>query len=189
MKEQFFQVINAISPLSAATISDLDACLRTVHYPKNSLVVKQGEYATNMFFICNGAVRAYYFYNDKEYTDWFMFRNMFMCSLSSFFGGGPSVQYIETLEASDMLVLSRQQIDQICDKHHDMQRLNSLILAHSLVTLQQNVIDQRFKTAQERYALLIENYPQVIQRVPLKYIASYLGVTQETLSRIRAAIS
>ncbi len=86
MKEQFFSTINAITPLSAATIHDLDACLRAVHFPKNTLVVRQGELATNMYFINRGAVRAYYFHNDKEYTDWFMFQNMFMCSIASFFG-------------------------------------------------------------------------------------------------------
>jgi CRP-like cAMP-binding protein len=83
-------------------------------------------------------------------------------------------------------MLTRQQIEHLCNQHHDMQRLNSLLLTNGLISLQQNVIDQRFNTAQERYITLLKTFPQIIQRVPLKHIASYLGVSQETLSRIRA---
>jgi len=177
----------AITPLKDETIRDIDQCLASMSFPKNKLLVKEGELSSNMYFVVKGAARAFYFHHEKEYTDWFVFENMFMCSLLSFFGGLPSVQYIETLEASDMLVLTRDQVNRLCDKHHDMQKLNSLILTYGLVSLQQNIIDQRFKTAQERYVTLLKTYPQAIQRVPLKHIASYLGVTQETLSRIRSS--
>jgi CRP-like cAMP-binding protein len=187
MKQPFFNALLSISPLSAETVADIDQCLEEAHFPKNAVVVQEGELSSKMYFIVKGAARAFYFHQEKEYTDWFMFENMFMCSLLSFFGGQPSVQCIETLEASDLLVLTREQINWLCDKHHDMQKLNSLILTHGLISLQQNIIDQRFKTAQERYVILLKTFPQIIQRVPLKHIASYLGVTQETLSRIRAS--
>ena len=186
MKDQFFQAMQLIAPLQENTIKDIDQCLSPVHFSKNKVIVKEGEHSTNMYFVVKGAARAFYFHQEKEYTDWFVFENMFMCSLLSFFGRLPSGQTIETLEVSDMLMLTRSQLDELCEKYPDMQKLNSIILRQSLVTLQQNVIDQRFKTAQQRYVILLQTYPQVIQRVPLRYIASYLGVTQETLSRIRA---
>ena len=187
MKEQFFQAMLSISPLQKETLEDIEQCLTAVHFPKNATIVEEGEISSKMYFIIKGAARAFYFHQEKEYTDWFMFENMFMCSLLSFFGGLPSAQTIEALEPSDMLVLTREQLNFLCDKHHDMQKLNSLILTYGLVSLQQNIIDQRFRTAQERYVVLLRNLPQIIQRVPLKHIASYLGVTQETLSRIRSS--
>jgi CRP-like cAMP-binding protein len=187
MKEAFFNSLLSITPLHPETISDIDKCLSVAQYAKHATVAKEGELSDKMFFITKGSARAFFFYQDKEYTDWFSFENMFMCSLLSFFGGQPSAQTIETLEDSEMLVLTREQLQWLCDKHHDMQKLNSMILTQSLVILQQNVIDQRFKTAQERYVILLKTFPQVLQRVPLKHIASFLGVTQETLSRIRAA--
>jgi CRP-like cAMP-binding protein len=187
MKEQFFSALAAIAPLHNHTIDDISNCLMPIHVDKNTLLVREGELSNKMYFIIKGAARAYYFHQDKEYTDWFMFENMFMCSLLSFFGGMPSAQFIETLEPSDMLVLTKEQIDGLCEKHHDMQTLNSRILTYGLISLQQNVIDQRFKTAQERYVILLKTFPQIIQRIPLKHIASYLGVTQETLSRIRSS--
>jgi CRP-like cAMP-binding protein len=189
MKDQFFQAMQLIAPLQENTIKDIDQCLSPVHFSKNKVIVKEGEHSTNMYFVVKGAARAFYFHQEKEYTDWFVFENMFMCSLLSFFGGLPSVQYIETLEASDMLVLTKEQLNRLCHQYHDMQNLNSLVLTYGLISLQQNIIDQRFKTAQERYVILLKTFPQIIQRVPLKHVASYLGVTQETLSRIRAAIS
>lgn len=186
MKDRFFAALNSIISLSKETIADIDANLAAAHYPAHTILVREGQLSDRMFFILNGALRAYYIHEDKEYTDWFMFENMFACSLSAFFGAVPSPQCIETLEATDVLILTRQQLEDVCKKHHDMSLLNSRILSHSLVTLQTGFIDQRFKTAPERYVLLLEHYPEVIRRVPLKYIASYLGVSQETLSRIRA---
>jgi CRP-like cAMP-binding protein len=187
MRAQFFNTLRTFTPLSSDTINDINECLTHASFSKSTLIVREGELSSKMYFIINGSARAYYYYQEKEYTDWFVFENMFMCSLLSFFGGLPSAQYIETIEASEMLVLTRDSLNRLCDKHHDMQKLNSLVLANGLISLQQNIIDQRFKTAQERYSILLKTYPQVVQRVPLKYIASYLGVTQETLSRIRSA--
>lgn len=186
MKDRLFAALNAITPLSKETMADVDACLAAAHYPAHTILVREGQVSDRMFFILKGALRAYYIHQDKEYTDWFMFEHMFACSLSAFFGAVPSPQCIETLEATDVLIFTRQQLDDLCRKHHDMSVLNGRILSHSLVTLQTGFIDQRFKTAPERYALLLEQYPEVLRRIPLKYIASYLGVSQETLSRIRA---
>lgn len=188
MEQQFLNTLLSITPLSPATIQDLQKCYSELHVPKNSLLVQEGDYSDKMYFILKGAARAFYFHKGKEFTDWFMFENMFMCSMLSFFSGVPSVQYIETLEASHLLVLTRKDINWLCQKHHDMEKLNSLILTAGLVSLQQNIVDQRFKTAQERYQILMQAFPKIIKRVPLRHIASYLGVTQETLSRIRASL-
>ncbi|RYD97527.1 MAG: Crp/Fnr family transcriptional regulator [Sphingobacteriales bacterium] len=186
MKEQFFAALSAITPLGADTVAAIDRCLAGAHFGKGTPLVRAGADSDKMFFLLKGAARAWYLHQDKEYTDWFVFENMFFCSILSFFGGQPSVQCIEALEPCDVLVLTRAQIAQLADSYPDMQRLNNLLLTHALVTLQQAIIDQRFKTAPERYAALMEGYPLALQRVPLKHIASYLGVAPETLSRIRA---
>jgi CRP-like cAMP-binding protein len=188
MKEDFFAIVQSISPLTPEAIATLGSYLALVHCPKQTLLVREGTVSDKLYFIKKGAARAYYHHQDKEYTDWFVFEHMFMCSILAFFGRQPSAQTIETLEPCELLVISREQMYQVADKHPDVQKFCRIILEQSLVILQQNVIDQRFKTAQERYQQLVNVYPQAIQRVPLKYIASFLGVTQETLSRIRAAI-
>lgn len=188
MKEQFFAALQSIYPIGSDTVAALDRCLAGAHYPKGSLLVRAGEASDKMFFLLKGAVRSWYLHGDKEYTDWFVFENMFFCSITSFFGGAPGVQYIEALEPCDVLLLTRAQLDAVGAAHTDMLRLNNQLLTHALVTLQQGIIDQRFKTAPERYAALLEGYPMALQRVPLKHIASYLGVTPETVSRIRGDI-
>lgn len=185
MKEQFFAALQSIHPLGADTVSSLDRCLAGAHYAKGTLLVRAGDPSDKMFFLLKGAVRAWYPHGEKEFTDWFVFENMFFCSISSFFGGAPAVQFIEALEPCDVLVLTRAQLDAVSAAHADMLALNNKILTHALVTLQQGIIDQRFKTATERYAALLAGYPVALQRVPLRHIASYLGVTPETVSRIR----
>ncbi|RYY67610.1 MAG: Crp/Fnr family transcriptional regulator [Chitinophagaceae bacterium] len=187
MKEPFFATLAAITPLSAGTLAAIDRCLAATHAPKGTVLVRAGAPSDKMYFLLRGAARAYYFHQGKEYTDWFVFENMFFCSILSFFGGQESAQCIETLEDSDLLILTRAQIEAL-SAHEDMQRLNNLLLTHALVTLQQSIIDQRFKTAPERYANLMATYPLALQRVPLKHIATFLGVAPETLSRIRAAV-
>lgn len=186
MKEPFFATLAALSPLQPGTLSAIDRCLAAAHYPKGAVLVQAGAPSDKMYFLLRGAVRACYEHQGKEYTDWFVFENMFFCSIGAFFGGTPSAQCIEALEPCDVLLLTRAQLDALSDAHTDMLRLNQVLLTHALVTLQQSIIDQRFKTATERYATLLHTYPQALQRVPLKHIASFLGVTPETVSRIRA---
>jgi CRP-like cAMP-binding protein len=188
MSAFLFQHLTSIAPLKDATIDAIRQCLRTESHDRHHLLVREGELSSKMYFITNGAVRAFFFHGDKEYTDWFVFENMFFCTISAFYGGVPSVQFIETLEPTELLVLQRSDISRLSDTYVDFQKLHNLILTQSLLILQQNIIDQRFKVAQERYRQLVLNYPQALQRVPLKHIASYLGVTQETLSRIRSTV-
>jgi CRP-like cAMP-binding protein len=187
MKDALFATLQAISPLSPAALADVDSILAAAHFPKGSYLVREGAGSDRMFFLVKGAARAWYLHGEKEYTDWFVFEHMFFCSVLAFFGGQSSAQHIEALEPCDVLILTRSGLDRLCERHPDMQRLHSVILTQSLLILQQNVIDQRFKTAPERYVQLVKTYPQVLQRVPLKHVASFLGVTQETLSRIRAS--
>ncbi|MCU0351687.1 MAG: Crp/Fnr family transcriptional regulator [Flavobacterium sp.] len=156
-----------------------------VFVEKNTILASDGQVSNKIFYMVSGAARAFYLKEGKDITDWFAFENSFICAIDSFFGGLPSAHYIETLEPSLILELSKSKVDVLCDKHADFERLNKLIITQTLLSLQQRIVSIQFENAQQKYDNLLLIRPDITQRVPLTHIASYLGISLETLSRIR----
>ncbi len=100
----------------------------------------------------------------------------------------PDRRTIELLEHSILFSLHYNDLENLCSKHHDIEKFFRQLLSIGLVQLQQKFDDLHFATALQRYQTLVKNHPTLIQRVPLGMIASFLGITQETLSRIRSQI-
>jgi CRP-like cAMP-binding protein len=98
----------------------------------------------------------------------------------------PSEHYIELTENSIVLEFEREKLTELSNKHHDFERLSRKIITKIMLQLQQRVVYLQFATAKERYHFLLKEYPKIELHIPLGDIASYIGITQETLSRIRA---
>ncbi|MBN8856435.1 MAG: hypothetical protein BGO55_16715 [Sphingobacteriales bacterium 50-39] len=111
---------------------------------------------------------------------------MFACSIISFLTRQPDRRGIELLEDAVLWGLHCDELEKLYKHYHDIERLGRLLVSFGLIQLQQRFDDLHFATAAQRYRTLIDTNPSFIQRVPLGMIASYLGITQETLSRIRA---
>ncbi|MDI9309922.1 MAG: Crp/Fnr family transcriptional regulator [Limnohabitans sp.] len=152
---------------------------------KDTKLVLEGQNADKTYFIAKGAARAFYLKDGKDITDWFAFENNFICSINSFFQFVPSPHFIETLEESILLELSRENILELSEKHIEFDRLGKIIITKTMLQLQQRISSIQFETAQQKYKNLLEIEPNITQRVALTHIASYLGITLETLSRIR----
>jgi len=174
------------SPLSEACKADFASIARLCFFEKPTILVKEGQFADKTYFIVTGCMRAFYLKDGKDITDWFAFENDFISSINSFFLDIPSPHYIEVLEPSTILEFSREHVTILADKYHDFERLASRALTKTLLRLQQRVVSIQFETAQQRYENLLAIKPDITQRVPLTHIASYLGITLETLSRIRS---
>lgn len=182
-------IINLISelysPLSEACASDLASVSRILSFDKPTIIVKEGQFANKTYFIIKGCARAFYLKDGKDITDWLAFENDFISAINSFFLDIPSPHYIEVLEASELLEFSREDSLILSDKYHDFERLASKVITRTLLQLQQRVVSIQFETAQQRYENLLAIKPNITQHVPLTHIASFLGITLETLSRIR----
>lgn len=183
-------IINLISelysPLSEACILDLASVCKTLSFDKSTIIVREGQFANKTYFIIKGCARAFYLKDGKDITDWFAFENDFISAINSFFLDIPSPHYIEVLEPSELLEFSREDSLILSDKYHDFERLASKVITRTLLQLQQRVVSIQFETAQQRYENLLNIRPDITQRVPLTHIASFLGITLETLSRIRS---
>ena len=153
---------------------------------KNQLLVKKGQVCRRLYFVHKGMGRSYYLKEDgKEVTQWFFGDGVFMSSADSFFNQSTSYYYLETLEDSVLYSVSYDDLNYLLVKYHTMERFTRLLAITMLTKVAQKLNAIQFQTARERYDYMIAEFPNIAHRVPLGHIASYLGMTQETLSRIR----
>lgn len=154
---------------------------------KDQFLVREHTVSDYLYFIENGVARIYYHKNGKEVTEWLAMDNQFFLSITSFFQRTPSHLIIQVIEPSVVHGIHHNDFMALAEKHHDIERLLRKMVTASLILSQVRMDSIQFETAQQRYDRLLQTSPQIIQRVPLSYIASFLGVTLETLSRIRSA--
>lgn len=186
--DSFFQTVSGFTILSAGSKQELSLRLKRLEFPKGHIIVKQGTVCNAVFFIERGLTRTYYWRDGKDVTDWISAENSFACSIISFITRKPDRRTIELLEPSVLFSLHYNDLETLSHKYHDIESFFRKLVSFGLVQVQQRFDDLHFSTALQRYQTLMANHPTFIQRVPLGMIASYLGMTPETLSRIRSRI-
>jgi CRP-like cAMP-binding protein len=153
--------------------------------PKDYMLLKEGIVSDYIYFVSSGLASIYYFKHGKEITEWMAMDETFFLSITSFFTRTPSKLNIHTFEPSVIMGIHPDDIMRLCDVYHDVERWLRKLLTRSLISSQQRVDAIQFETALHRYRRLADEYPSILQSVPLSYIAFFLGITLETLSRIR----
>lgn len=153
---------------------------------KNSPLVREGQVCSKLYFIEKGVGRSYYLKEaGKEVTQWFFVEGQFMSSIESFFQQDPSLYYLEMLEDAIVYSITREKLDLLFARYHNMEKLGRLLSTEMLTRVVNKLSAIQFQTARERHDYMLTEFPDIANRVPLGHIASYLGMTQETLSRIR----
>lgn len=186
-KEEIIQNLsNHYCPLSQETMQEFAARSSVHQYAKGEMMVHEGQFAHDLYYVVEGSVRVYYLKDGRDTTDWFAFENEFVSALVSFFGTEASPHYMEAVEDTVVLRIHREQVYGMMDAFRDVERLSNVVLTKTLLQLQHRVVSIQFETAQQRYKNLLAVRPDITQRVPLTHIASYLGITLETLSRVRS---
>lgn len=173
------------SPITNECKNDLIRVSKILQLDKESRIVKEGQLADKTYFIAKGSARAFYLKDGKDITDWFAFENDFISAINSFFLNIPSPHFIEVLEPSTLLEISREDVLSLSDRYNEFDRLGKQIVTKTMLQLQQRVVSVQFESAGQKYENMLKIRPDITQRVPLTHIASYLGMTLETLSRIR----
>lgn len=183
--EALFQFFKKYSPLSKTAERAIGEVSKIVSIKKNSELQAIGHTCKTIYFLKKGVARIYYFKDDIDITESFSFENNIVVRFESLFTGRPSRKAIQVLEDSDLIAINSNELFTLYDKHPDIERLFRKIFEGSLVETVNRVESIQFHTADERYKILIKEAPDLLKRVPLKYIASYLGITPVSLSRIR----
>jgi len=185
--DSFFKIVASFTSLSEDSKEALASVLKRMEFPKGHILVKQNSVCRYTYFIEKGLTRTFYDKNDKDVTDWLSAENMFACSIISFLTRQPDRRGIELLEDAVLWALHYDDLEKLYRQYHDIERFGRLLVSSGIIQVQQRFDDLHFATAAQRYHTLMDTNPTFLQRVPLGMIASYLGITQETLSRIRSA--
>lgn len=156
----------------------------TLEFPSRYKLIKTGSIVQKIFFVEKGAIRSYFLKDGSEMTTWFTFENEFITSFYSFISNEPSHETIELLEDSILCAITFNDLNALTIKYPAINQLYRKVLELNFIK-QERKLNERFDSAKKKYQDLISYYPEILQRVPLGYIASYLGITQSTLSRIR----
>lgn len=176
---------------STMTYDELDVLedlLVPVKYGKGERILSEGEVCTGISYIEKGLVRQYYIKNGKEVTEHLgVDHSIFMC-IESLFKEEPSHLQVEALEPTLVYILPKAKLEAAAMRNVNIQMLYRKILEESLIQSQVHADLMRFETAPNKYKRLCEMNPQVVLRAPLTYIANYLQMTPETLSRIRSNV-
>ena len=173
-------------PFSQDELNDILSHFEKEYVQKNQVLIKEGQVCHKLYFVEKGMGRSYYLKEDgKEVTQWFFGAGNFMSSADSFFNQSPSFYYLEILEDSILYSISYKKMDLLLAKYHNMEKFIRLLSIEMFTKIVHKLNAIQFQTARERYDYMISEFPDISHRVSLGHIASYLGMTQETLSRIR----
>ncbi|MDE1193539.1 MAG: Crp/Fnr family transcriptional regulator [Arachidicoccus sp.] len=177
--------INKISQVSKEVEEEILNKFKEISFPKKTIVEKQELVCDHLYYVEKGLARLFYIKDDKDITGWFASEGKFITCNDSLFQRKVSHLNLEFLEDSIAYSVHINDLNELL-KFPDMERFGLLMVYNSLNELSERLYSTLFQPAEKRYQLMMVHHPTIAQRAPLGYIASYLGITQETLSRIRA---
>lgn len=178
-----FRKIHPISKESEQAITDLSFL---VAVKKNQDLQPIGVTCRTIYFVQSGLARIFYYKDGNEITEYFAFENDIIIRAESLFTEKPSKKAIQAVEDTVFIGIPSARLFELYDVFPDLERLFRKIIETAYVDTVNRIESIQFHTAEERYTQLLSENPSMIQRIPLKHIASYLGITQVSLSRIRA---
>ena len=175
------------STMTHDELDTLESILVPMKFTKGQTILAEGEVCRNIMYIAKGLVRQFYFKKEKEVTEHMSVEGGMIMCIESLFKEEPTKLQVEALEPTIMYFLPKQRLEEVALHNVNIQILYRKILEESLIQSQIHADLVRFETAQDKYKRMCKLAPQVILRAPLVYIASYLQMTPETLSRVRTA--
>lgn len=188
MFTEYLNILDSYSPLSIESKALLSEHITLKKVSKGDFILKYGEICKHLYFVNKGFIRIFYYKNEKNITEWFADEKQFFFSITSYFKNVPSKLVIEAIEDCEIILLSKEGQDKLRKTNIEISNLIIQFFTVSLILSQKRMESLQFETAAHRYQNLLIDQPNILHKVPLQYVASFLGITQETLSRIRANI-
>lgn len=189
MLNALFTFLNGIRPIGPELRDVLARDLEIIEVPKKQLLLREGQTSDYIYVVIKGLLRMYYIKDDIEVTSRFMDEQRMAMSVNSFYSRTPGYEYIETMEPCTLARIHYTKLQKIYSEHDEFNYIARVITEQYFIRSEERLYLIRKQSDEQRYRYFTELYPDLFQRIPLKYLATYLGITLETLSRIRKKLS
>lgn len=174
--------------LSASSIAQFVDLLTPKHYNRDEIILNEGTTSRYIYLVEKGLIRQFYFKDGRDITEHFTCEGQIATCLESLFLQKPTRLMVQAIEPTDIQLLDYEKWKQLCDVNPEINKLYRAIMEHKLVVSQQKADSWRFENSRERYDRFCKDYPAAARRAAIAHIASYLLMTPETLSRVRAGV-
>ena len=185
--ESLIKSLNALYPLSPPLEQHLRAILQYDEWAAKKLLLRAGHVCERIGFIESGLLRCYYKEGWQEVTAWFMKEGDTVISVKSFFRQCPGHEYIQALEPTAIWSITYQQLQHCYQLYPEFNTIGRILTEQYYMLSEDRLYAMRRKRAADRFAFMQHHFPDLLTRVPVTAMASYLGIAQETLSRVRSA--
>ncbi len=182
--KEMLNLFTSISPLTDEAIADISTIFELKIVKKNTLLAKEGTKINKMWFLYEGLLRSFFLKDGRECTTWIMMDKFPFTNYKSFITNEPSIENIITVEDCVLLETTRDKVHQMYAKYHCVETVGRKIAEMYFVRHDAHLHSMLFASAEERYDDFITKMPDIIDRMKSKDIASYLGISKETFSRI-----
>ena len=188
MTQNLIQFIKQIVPFTDEEIQDIQHLFDEKSLKKGEFWVKEGEFNSDILFVNKGMLRSYFVKGEVEKTFDLVIENQIVTATECYSTGLPSTDFIQAVEDSYLSVISKDSLETLYSKSSKWERVGRIIFEY--YTLEQEIRIRSFiaETAQERYERLATEQPELMQRTPQIYLANFLGITPQSLSRLRRKI-
>ncbi len=182
-----FSFFDSIYKLSMDSKEALKLIIQTKNCAKNEIIQDVGSSCRTVYLVQNGCARIFYYKNGNDITEHFAFENELIVRAESLFTGKPTSKGIQAIDDTTFISIDSDSLFKLYDQYNEIERLFRLIFEREYVNTVRRIESLQFRSAKERYLDLLET-TDYIQKIPLKYISTYLGITPVSLSRIRAEV-
>ena len=187
--ELLYRYMSERTGLSEQEFEPIAACFQPCSYKTNQYLLREGEVCQHNYFVTKGSFRMYHVNAEgMELTRYFAFENKFGTNLTSLIEGLPSIENLQAIEPLEVLRISKTDFFNLVESNPAINKIYRNILENAYITSQKRIYDLQGMTALDRLRWLLEQYPMILTRIPSRMIASYLGITPYTLSRLKSQL-
>jgi CRP-like cAMP-binding protein len=183
--DEIIKFLCSIHPLSTECTDYLKRVVRLRMVKKDQVILEIGEVCRNLYFIKKGVLRCFYYVNGKEVSDWFFWEGETVVSIESYYAQVPSEDCMQALEDCELYYISFHDLEYAYEKFIEFNFVGRVLTIKYLRVFHQHARNIRKLPAAERYQYLLRIQPDILQRIPLGPLASWLNMEPETLSRMR----
>ncbi len=181
LKEFLSKYVN----FSTEELEAMFSCVEIKAFKKHEVFIHKGQIANQIAFSLEGYFRAYILHDGEEITRDLTPLHSFFTALPSFSGKTPSFEIFEAINPAKVLLINRSDLYHLYDTYPNWERFGRLVIEEMFINVQYRLYLFITQTAEERYRNFLKNFPDMLQTIPLQYIASFFGIKQQSLSRLR----